>query len=162
MKFFFLLFKIFRLLGVNLRKCGKLSKRKLKTQNLCKILGIFYKRHFLFRFVLVQLWNISKLPYKINYQGHNFTLFHVQPYTLELSIRHFQTPKDQGYLKLTQKFEKIDIAQPPKCPFFNPKNPLCPPLFLWAILLNKTYSYGHPKWLKSHFMKQNWGTLNQN
>ena len=75
---------------------------------------------FLYNFETYQNYLI-----KSTIKGINFTLFHVQPYTLELSIRHFQTPKDQGYLKLTQKFEKIDIAQPQKCPFFNPKNPLC-------------------------------------
>ena len=37
---------------------------------------------------------------------------------------HFQTPKDQGYLKLTPKFEKFDIVELKKCPFLNPKNPL--------------------------------------
>ena len=35
----------------------------------------------------------------------------------------FQTPKDQGYLKLTQKFQKFDIAKPQKCPFLSQKKP---------------------------------------
>ena len=55
----------------------------------------------------------------------NFTLFHVHHNALELSIGHFQTPKDQGYLKLTQNFEIFDIAKHQKCPFLNQKNLLC-------------------------------------
>ena len=125
MKFFFLIFKISDFFGqiyLSVAGCGKWD---LKNQNLRKILVISVKDTFCSGLFLYNFETYQNYLIKSTIKGINFTLFHVQPYTLELSMRHFQTPKDQGYLKLTQKFEKIDIAQPQKCPFFNPKNPLC-------------------------------------
>ena len=56
------------------------------------------------------LKHVKIYPIKLAYQGTNFTLFHAHPHTLEFSFGHFQTPKEQGYLKFTQKFEDLDIA----------------------------------------------------
>ena len=87
----------------------------------------------------------QKLPYKINLPGYEPYPFYVHPNTLELFMRHFQTPKDQSYLKLTQEFEKFDISKPQKCPILNQIIPLCrlfiDPIYydlelylLWALM----------------------------
>ena len=101
------------------------ARENSKIKIYAKFWVLFIKDTFCSGLFLYNFETYQNYLIKSTIKGINFTLFHVQPYTLELSIRHFQTPKDQGYLKLTQKFEKIDIAQPQKCPFLNPKNPLC-------------------------------------
>ena len=60
---------------------------------------------FLYNFETCQ-----NLPYKINLPGYKLCHFHVQHDTLGSSFGHFQTPKDQGYLKFTLNFEDLDIA----------------------------------------------------
>ena len=102
-----------------------MARENSKIKIYAKFWVLFIKDTFCSSLFLYNFETYQNYLIKSTIKGINFTLFHVQPYTLELSMRHFQTPKDQGYLKLTQKFEKIDIAQPQKCPFFNPKNPLC-------------------------------------
>ena len=104
-------FQSFRLFRANILEWGRLWQVKPQKSKSMQNFGYFCRRPFLFRFVLVQLWNISKITLKLTYQGINFTLFHVHHNTLELSIGHFQTHKDQGYLKLTQNFENFDIAK---------------------------------------------------
>ena len=99
---------------------GSLWQVKPQKSKSMQNFGYFYKRNFLFGFALVQLWNISKMTL-----WNQLTLFHVHHNALELSIGHFQTPKDQGYLQLTQNFENFDIAKHQKCPFLNQKSPLC-------------------------------------
>ena len=72
------------------------------------------------------LYNFEKcqnLPYKINLPGYEFALVHVHPHTLKLSFVDFQTLKDQGYQKFTQKFEDFDVAKPSKMSVFEPKKP---------------------------------------
>jgi len=101
------------------------ARENSKIKIYAKFWVLFIKDTFCSGLFLNNFETYQNYLIKSTIEGINFTLFHVQPYILELSIRHFQTPKDQGYLKLTKKFQKIDIAQPPKCPFFNPKNPLC-------------------------------------
>ena len=72
------------------------------------------------------LYNFEKcqnLPYKINLPGYEFALVHVHPHTLKLSFVDFQTLKDQGYQKFTQKFEDFDITKTSKMSVFGPKKP---------------------------------------
>ena len=113
------------------------ARENSKIKIYAKFWVLFIKDTFCSSLFLYNFETYQNYLIKSTIKGINFTLFHVQPYTLELSIRHFQTPKDQGYPKLTQKFEKIDIAQPQKCPFFNPKNPLCSVRKFWSIVLCK-------------------------
>ena len=66
---------------------------------------------------------MSKFTLKIKLPGYKLCLFSLHPHTLELSFGHFQTLKDQGYQKFTQKIEDFDIAETPKMSVFEPKKP---------------------------------------
>ena len=66
---------------------------------------------------------MSEFTLKIKLSGYKLCLFSLHPHTLELSIGHFQTLKDQGYQKFTQKIDDFDIAETPKMSVFEQKNP---------------------------------------
>ena len=66
---------------------------------------------------------MSEFTLKIKLSGYKLCLFSLHPHTLELSIGHFQTLKDQGYQKFTQKIDDFDIAETPKMSVFEPKKP---------------------------------------
>ena len=68
---------------------------------------------------------MSEFTLKIKLPGYKLCLFSLHPHTLELSFGHFQTLKDQGYQKFTQKIDDFDIAETPKMSVFEQKNPLC-------------------------------------
>ena len=70
---------------------------------------------------------MSEFTLKIKLSGYKLCLFSLHPHTLELSFGHFQTLKDQGYQKFTQKIDDFDIAETPKMSVFEQKNPLCNP-----------------------------------
>ena len=100
---------------------SEISKIKIYA----KFWVFLWKTLFVLVYSCTTLKHIKNYLIKSTYQGINFALFHVHYNTLELSIWHFQTPKDQGYLKLTQKFENFDIAKHQKCPFLNQKKTRC-------------------------------------
>ena len=66
---------------------------------------------------------MSKFTFKINLPGYKLCLFSLNSRTLELSFGHFQTLKDQGYQKFTQKIEDFDIAETPKMSVFEQEKP---------------------------------------
>ena len=66
---------------------------------------------------------MSEFTLKIKLPGYKLCLFSLHPHTLELSFGHFQTLKDQGYQKFTQKIDDFDIAETPKMSVFEQKNP---------------------------------------
>ena len=66
---------------------------------------------------------MSEFTLKIKLSGYKLCLFSLHPHTLELSFGHFQTLKDQGYQKFTQKIDDFDIAETPKMSVFEQKNP---------------------------------------
>ena len=66
---------------------------------------------------------MSEFTLKIKLPGYNLCLFSLHPHTLELSFGHFQTLKDQGYQKFTQKIDDFDIAETPKMSVFEQKKP---------------------------------------
>ena len=66
---------------------------------------------------------MSEFTLKIKLPGYKLCLFSLHPHTLELSLGHFQTLKDQGYQKFTQKIDDFDIAETPKMSVFEQKNP---------------------------------------
>ena len=66
---------------------------------------------------------MSEFTLKIKLPGYKLCLFSLHPHTLELSFGHFQTLKDQGYQKFTQKIDDFDIAETPKMSVFEPKKP---------------------------------------
>ena len=66
---------------------------------------------------------MSEFTLKIKLSGYKICLFSLHPHTLELSFGHFQTLKDQGYQKFTQKIDDFDIAETPKMSVFDQKNP---------------------------------------
>ena len=65
---------------------------------------------------------MSEFTLKIKLPGYKLCLFSLHPHTLELSFGHFQTLKDQGYQKFTQKIDDFDIAETPKMSVFEQKN----------------------------------------
>ena len=66
---------------------------------------------------------MSEFTLKIKLPGYKLCLFSLHPHTLELSFGHFQTLKDQGYQKFTQKIDDFDIAETPKMSVFEQKKP---------------------------------------
>ena len=66
---------------------------------------------------------MSEFTLKIKLSGYKLCLFSLHPHTLELSIGHFQTLKDQGYQKFTQKIDDFDIAETPKMSVFEQNKP---------------------------------------
>ena len=68
---------------------------------------------------------MSEFTLKIKLPGYKLCLFSLHPHTLELSFGHFQTLKDQGYQKFTQKIDDFDIAETPKMSIFEQKKPHC-------------------------------------
>ena len=66
---------------------------------------------------------MSEFTLKIKLPGYKLCLFSLHPHTLELSFGHFQTLKDQGYQKFTQKIDNFDIAKTPKMSVFEQKKP---------------------------------------
>ena len=66
---------------------------------------------------------MSEFTLKIKLPGYKLCLFSLHPHTLELSLGHFQTLKDQGYQKFAQKIDDFDIAETPKMSVFEPKKP---------------------------------------
>ena len=66
---------------------------------------------------------MSEFTLKIKLPGYKLCLFSLHPHTLELSFGHFQTLKDQGYQKFTQKTDDFDIAETPKMSVFEQKKP---------------------------------------
>ena len=87
---------------------------------------------------------MSEFTLKIKLPGYKICLFSLHSHTLELSFGHFQTLKDQGYQKFTQKIDDFDIAETPKMSVFEQKNPtvyryIQLPTFAFTRLLNKPY-----------------------
>ena len=66
---------------------------------------------------------MSEFTLKIKLPGYKLCLFSLHPHTLELSFGHFQTLKDQGYQKFTQKIDDFDIAETPKMSVFEQNKP---------------------------------------
>ena len=84
---------------------------------------------------------MSEFTLKIKLPGYKLCLFSLHPHTLELSFGHFQTLKDQGYQKFTQKIDDFDIAETPKMSVFEPKKPTVHRLDLKKILTSISLTF---------------------
>ena len=94
---------------------------------------------------------MSEFTLKIKLPGYKLCLFSLHPHTLELSFGHFQTLKDQGYQKFTQKIDDFDIAETPKMSVFEPKNP--------TVLLYKNLIYWKKNYKTDAKCQKRWSTL---